>query len=150
MVFNNSDWLAQVKEDIVDPDREIIDPHHHLWPQADMYYNVPEFLADLTSGHNVVQTVFMECGAAYREDGPDHLKPVGETEFVAAAAAEMKAKGGPYIAGIVGHADLRGPHLEDVLDAHRDAANGLFRGIRHAGSRDTSGATLRIPGRAPE
>ncbi|HCE25142.1 MAG TPA: amidohydrolase, partial [Hyphomonas sp.] len=82
-MFNNSDWLAQVKEDIVDPDREIIDPHHHLWPQADMYYNVPEFLADLTSGHNVVQTVFMECGAAYREDGPDHLKPVGETEFVA-------------------------------------------------------------------
>ncbi|WP_290483179.1 MULTISPECIES: amidohydrolase family protein [unclassified Hyphomonas] len=150
MVFNNSGWLAQVQEDIVDPDREIIDPHHHLWPQADMYYHVPEFLADLTSGHNVVQTVFMECGAAYREDGPDHLKPVGETEFVAAAAAEMKAKGGPYIAGIVGHADLRGPHLEDVLDAHRDAANGLFRGIRHAGSRDTSGATLRIPGRAPE
>ncbi|HCN92433.1 MAG TPA: amidohydrolase, partial [Hyphomonas sp.] len=149
-MFNNSGWLAQVQEDIVDPDREIIDPHHHLWPQADMYYHVPEFLADLTSGHNVVQTVFMECGAAYREDGPDHLKPVGETEFVAAAAAEMKAKGGPYIAGIVGHADLRGPHLEDVLDAHRDAANGLFRGIRHAGSRDTSGATLRIPGRAPE
>ena len=57
MVFNNSGWLAQVQEDIVDPDREIIDPHHHLWPQADMYYNVPEFLADLTSGHNVVQTV---------------------------------------------------------------------------------------------
>ena len=30
MVFNNSDWLAQVQEDIVDPDREIVDPHHHL------------------------------------------------------------------------------------------------------------------------
>ena len=150
MVFNNSDWLAQVQEDIVDPDREIVDPHHHLWPQADMHYNVPEFLADLTSGHKIVHTVFMECGAAYREDGPDHLKPVGETEFVAAAAEDMKAKGGPHIAGIVGHADLRGPNLEEVLDAHMEAAKGLFRGIRHAGSRDTSGATLRIPGRAPE
>ena len=54
MVFNNSDWLAQVQEDIIDPDREIVDPHHHLWPQADMHYNVPEFLSDLTSGHKIV------------------------------------------------------------------------------------------------
>lgn len=150
MVFNNSDWLAQVQEDILDPGREIIDPHHHLWPQPDMHYNVDEFLADLTSGHNVKQTVFMECGAAYRKDGPDRMKPVGETEFVAAAAREMKSRGGPYIAAMVGHADLRDPHLDDVLEAHHEAAGGLFRGIRHAGSRDTSGATLRIPGRAPE
>ena len=150
MVFNNSDWLAQVQEEIIDPDREIIDPHHHLWPQPDMHYNVDEFLADLTSGHNVKQTIFMECGAAYREDGPDHLKPVGETEFVTAAAKDMKARGGPYIAAIIGHADLRSADLDEVLDAHIEASDGLFRGIRHAGSRDTSGATLRIPGRAPE
>ena len=25
-------WLKQVKEDILDPERPIIDPHHHLWP----------------------------------------------------------------------------------------------------------------------
>jgi len=24
-------WLAQVEEEILDPERAIIDPHHHLW-----------------------------------------------------------------------------------------------------------------------
>lgn len=27
----SNDWLNQVKEEIIDPDRPIIDPHHHLW-----------------------------------------------------------------------------------------------------------------------
>jgi len=148
-VFRNDDWLAQVQEEIVDPDREIIDPHHHLWPSEPMGYNVDEFLSDMNSGHKIIETVFMECGAAYRKDGPDHLKPIGETEFVTAAAAETRARGGTYIAGIIGHADLRHPKLDEVLNAHKEAAQGLFRGIRHAGSRDNSGATLRIPGQAP-
>merc|ERR1719445_942768 len=25
------DWIEQYKEDALDPDEEIIDPHHHLW-----------------------------------------------------------------------------------------------------------------------
>ncbi len=33
-------------------------------------------------GHNVVQTVFAQCGAMYKTDGPEELKCVGETEFV--------------------------------------------------------------------
>jgi L-fuconolactonase len=151
MVFNNSEWLSQVTEEILDPAREIVDPHHHLWSGPDMAYNVPELLGDLKSGHNVVQTIFMECGAAYRKDGPEHLKPIGETAFIAEASAKMKAKGGPYIAAFIGHTDLRQPTetLDDVLDAHVEAAKGLFRGIRHAGPRDSSGATFRIPGHAP-
>lgn len=24
-------WLAQVEEEIIDPERPIVDPHHHLW-----------------------------------------------------------------------------------------------------------------------
>ena len=24
-------WINGVKEEIIDPDMEIIDPHHHLW-----------------------------------------------------------------------------------------------------------------------
>ncbi len=43
------------------------------------------------------------------------------------------------IAGIVGHADLRLPNLDDVLDAHIEAGHGLFRGIRHALSRAEPG-----------
>ena len=31
------DWLAQVQEDIVDPDRPIIDTHHHLWDAASFW-----------------------------------------------------------------------------------------------------------------
>ena len=28
------DWLAQVREEIIDPALPIIDPHHHLWDGA--------------------------------------------------------------------------------------------------------------------
>ena len=76
-MFNNSVWLAQVKEAVLDPDRDIVDPHHHLWPQPSMGYNLAELLADTTDGHHVSQTVYMECGAAYHREGPEHLKCVG-------------------------------------------------------------------------
>jgi L-fuconolactonase len=149
-VFNNNEWLNQHREDVVDPAREIVDPHHHLWPKPHLSYDLEELLADTGDGHNVVQTVFMECGAAYRTDGPEPLRPVGETEFVTAAAERAaKMPGAAQIAGIVAHADLRLAELDAVLDAHAAAAKGRFRGIRHVGARDESGAQLSIPGRAP-
>ena len=66
-MFDNDVWLQQVREDIVDPGREIVDPHHHLWEIATLPYNLEQLLADTASGHNVVQTVFMECSASYFE-----------------------------------------------------------------------------------
>ncbi|MEM7765869.1 MAG: amidohydrolase family protein [Pseudomonadota bacterium] len=151
MVFRNDDWLSQVREDVVEPDREIVDPHHHLWPGEQMGYDLPEFLADMGAGHRVVETVFMECGSAYREDGADHLKPIGETEYVAAAADQAAAQGAvTRISAIVGRADLAGPHLDEVLDAHTGAAGGRFRGIRHAGARAEPAEAFRIKGDAPE
>ena len=150
-MFNNTEWLAQVREDIIDPEREIVDPHHHLWPKPHLSYDLEELWSDTEDGHNVVQTVFMECGSSYRKDGPDHLKPIGETEFVAAAAARSAADPDKAtIAGIIGHADLRLSNLDEVLDAHVAAANGLFRGIRHAGSFDPHKDIFSIPGRAPK
>ena len=89
-MFNNSVWLAQVEEKVLDPDRDIVDPHHHLWPQPSMGYNLPELLSDTSDGHHVSQTVYMECGAAYHREGPEHLKCVGETEFIANAARLAK------------------------------------------------------------
>ncbi len=148
-MFNNDDWLNQVREEVIDPDREIVDPHHHLWHIDALPYDVDDLLRDTGAGHNVVQTLFMECGSSYREDGPEHLKCIGETEYIAASARKTKEKGGAVIAGIIGHADLRADNLDDVLDAHIAAADGLFRGIRHAGACDGSGAELRIPGPAP-
>ncbi len=146
-MFNNNEWLQQVSEPVVDPARDIVDPHHHLWPQPSMGYNIDELLIDTSDGHAVSQTVFMECGAAYRKDGPDFLRCVGETAFVAQAARTAHEQKAPTrIAGIVAHADLRLSELDDVLDAHQEAAEGLFRGIRHAGASAGDIEGLAIPG----
>ncbi len=92
----------------------------------------------------------MECHAAYRTDGPEHLRPVGETEYVAALADESERTPGATIVGIVGHADLTLPldQLDEVLDAHEVAAGGRFRGIRDALSSVPPGVTAMIPGGA--
>ena len=146
-MFNNDEWLEQVSETVIEPERDIVDPHHHLWPQTSMGYNIDELLADTSDGHAVSQTVFMECGAAYRKEGPDFLRCVGETAFVAQAASIARAQKAPtQIAGIVAHADLRFAQLDDVLDAHEEAAEGLFRGIRHAGASAGDIEGLAIPG----
>ena len=69
----------------------------------------------------------------------EHMKPVGETRFVAGQADALDAAGGPTIAGIVGHADLMlGDAVEEVLAAHDTAGGGRFRGIRHATGWDAS------------
>ncbi|HEY2106708.1 MAG TPA: hypothetical protein VGH29_13020, partial [Candidatus Binataceae bacterium] len=83
-------WLGGVKEEILEPALPIVDPHHHLWQWVG--YMVPELLADLGAGHNVRTTVFLETGAWYRQSGPEHLRPVGETEFVAALAEQYSGQ----------------------------------------------------------
>ena len=144
------EWYAAVREEIVEPERPIVDPHHHLWqiPSAWGTYVLEDLWADTESGHNIEKTVFIDCHSSYRQDGPVHLRPVGETEFIARVAAESaKRVGAATIAGIVGHANMHlGEALEEALEAHEEAGNGLFRGIRHAGPRDTTG-TLTNPGR---
>ena len=147
-------WLNQVIEAPLDPERPLIDPHHHLWTggAGRQPYQLAQLWADTGSGHRVDKTVFIECRASYRSDGPAHLRPLGETEFVARIArASRDGGGGALIAGIVGHADLRlpVPQLTDLLQAHAAAADGLFRGIRHAGACDPQPEALSIPGRAP-
>lgn len=149
------EWLDQVFEEIVEPERAIVDPHHHLWPESgSLPYGIDSLVADTTSGHRIVATVFIECHAGYRPDGPEHLRPVGETEFVAAAADDLAKRhpDAPPISGIVAHADLTLPadQLAEVLDAHDDAAGGRFRGIRDALARALEPELLAIPGRYVE
>ncbi|MBX6373706.1 MAG: amidohydrolase family protein [Acetobacteraceae bacterium] len=129
------DWLAKHQEPILEPELPIVDPHHHLWDRPNWRYMLPDLLADLNVGHNVVATVFVQCRAFHRADGPEAMRPVGETEFVNGVAA-MSASGqyGPakVCAGIVGHADLMlGARVREVLEAHIRAGGGRFRGIRH-------------------
>jgi len=134
-------WLNQVVEEIVEPERPICDPHHHLWHRAGSRYLLDELMADTGSGHNVVSTVFVECASMYRADGPVSMRCVGETEFVNGVAA-MTASGGygefRACLGIVSLADLTlGTKVGEVLDAHM-AASSRFRGIRHAAGWDPS------------
>ena len=151
---------------IFDPELPIIDPHHHLWDfrkivdrlPVDLHpffdnvrrhplYGFDELAADVGSGHNVIATVYVEAGTAYRKDGPIELRPVGETEHVVgvvAVAAERELDG--VCAGIVAHADLMlGDQVLDVLEAHRVAGRGRVRGVRHAASWDADPSVV-IPG----
>lgn len=136
---NNADlkaWLdKRPTEAALEPDLPIIDPHHHLWdtPHRGTYF-LPDLLADIGGGHNIVSTVFMECQSMYRATGPAEMAPVGEVEFVNGIAA-MSASGnyGPCRVAetIIGYADLRaGAPVRAVLEAEIAAGNGRFHGIR--------------------
>ena len=126
----------------------IVDPHHHLWPPGKGFrYAMADLHADAASGHNVTRTVFVECGAAYRDSGPADYASVGETEFVAAEAA---ADPTGLIGGIVAYADLRLPDLDAILDAHEAASQGLFRGIRDRMARAIEPEALMIAALAPK
>lgn len=148
------------EEPILEPDLPIVDAHHHLWftPQAappdpddpDWFmtrskprYLFDELLADLTTGHNIRATVFVEAHAMYRSTGPAALRSAGEVEFVngisAIAASEIFCDIA-VCAAIVGNADLRlGDAVEEVLDAHLRAGGERYRGVRNV--------TVSDPGR---
>jgi L-fuconolactonase len=136
--------LADGERGTVDRSIPICDAHHHLWRMPTSTYLVEDFHADLASTeHQVTSTVYMECGAWYRDDGPEQMRPVGETEWVA-QHADARTQ------GIVGHADLRlGDAVSEVLDAHIDVARGLFRGIRHMATWDPSPDIKPMPMSGP-
>jgi len=81
------DWLAATQEPALEPDRPIIDPHHHLWDRPGNRYLLHDLVEDLSSGHNIRATVFLECREMYRTEGPPELRSLGETTFVAGVAA---------------------------------------------------------------
>jgi L-fuconolactonase len=161
-------------EPILDPDLPIVDPHHHLWDRRSFSadpngpikhgfeyvgkiasrYMFEELLADATSGHNVIATVFVDCGAFYRADGPEAYKSVGETEFVNGVAA--RSASGVYgnfraCAGIVSNVNLEanGSGAAAILEAHIAAGNGRFRGIRNGAAYDADPDVLGPLARTP-
>ena len=139
MELDRFEWLALRCEEAVDPDRVIVDAHHHLWDRGGSTYLAPQLLEDMTGTHNVVKSVFVDCRSNYDPEREPHMQPVGETVFVAGEADATDALGGATIAGIVSHADMRlGDAVEEVLAAHDAAGGGRFRGIRHATGWDPS------------
>lgn len=129
-------------EAVLAPEVPILDAHHHLWldgGHTGAPYTLDDLLDDTGTGHNVLRTVFVECHAEYRREGPEHLRPVGEVEFVAGQAEESTRRGGAEIAAIVGRADLAlGDAVEEVLTAQVEAGRGRFRGIRFTTAFDPS------------
>ncbi len=165
--LTSKELTAGSAEPILEPELPIVDPHHHLWPEGptsvslpgpgqratpgEKYvdatpYSVKDLRADAHRGHNVVATVFVECSSKYVEDGPSHLRPVGETRWVAGQSA-----GDGLLSGIVGFANLMwGPgELADALDAHVEAGDGAFKGVRHTVAWDPDPNVFATPRRPP-
>ena len=141
MPFGSNDWLALTPEPTLEPDLPIIDPHHHFWDykmerMPYQRYLLPELLGDISSGHNIVATVFVEARAMYRANAPEEMRPVGEIEFAQGlAAASASGLYGPcrVADGIVAHANLNlGEDVGRVLDRLEAASPNRFRGIRHS------------------
>ncbi|HIF93928.1 MAG: amidohydrolase family protein [Myxococcales bacterium] len=145
-------WLDLVQEEIVDPERRIIDTHHHLWGvDGALPYCLDDLWADTGSGHRVEQTIFMECGAEYRSEGPDHLRSLGEVEFIAGEAEKSASspEASSQIVALVSHIDLMlGDAIEELVHLHEDKSQGLFRGVRHAGASAKKEDGLMLTGRA--
>ncbi|HEX4506887.1 MAG TPA: amidohydrolase family protein [Alphaproteobacteria bacterium] len=146
-------WLAKrPTEAALEPDLPIIDPHHHFWdtPQRG-HYLLPDLLADIGGGHNIVSTVFLECRSMYRKDGPREMAALGEVEFVNGIAA-MSASGGygpcRVAEGIVGGGDLSvGASVRALLEAEIAAAGGRLRGLRHGVAWDPNESVGRFASR---
>ncbi|MDN4016093.1 amidohydrolase family protein [Zwartia panacis] len=131
---DNSAWRALHREEIIEPERPIIDAHHHLWDKPGQTYLIREFLADAQSGHNIKGTVYIEGGSYYGKSVPEMMKHLGEVEFAngMAAVADSQAYGTTLVAsGIVGGADLTfGAEIAELLDAQAASAPKRYRGIR--------------------
>ena len=133
MKLDRLHWIQLGEETPVDPNLRIVDPHHHLWDRGGSRYLAEELHEDTSKGHNVTNTVFIECKAEYRRNSQERFQSLGETEFVAKEAERLEEFSETKISGIVGFVDLGlGEELEEVLVAHDRSSYGLMRGVRHA------------------
>lgn len=138
-LFSNprAEWLALVEEEIVEPSRVIVDPHHHLWERPGSRYLADDFLADASSGHAVSASVFVECKSSYRQQGPANRRSLGEVEFASDIAEAAAASGSIGICrGIVAGTDFRalGQESEEIFNSFLKLGKGRLRGFRQPSS----------------
>ncbi len=128
------DWLCKNLEAALEPDLEIIDPHHHLWHRQQRYL-LEELLADFGQGHNIVSSVFVQAHAMYRSLCPELEAPLGETEFVngiAAIGASGRYGDTRFCEGIIGYIDLRcHGEVDRLCEQHLALSSGRFKGVRN-------------------
>ena len=82
-------WLEQSREEALDPSLPICDPHHHLWDKPGDRYMIDEVTSDMGSGHNVVQSIFVEVDSMYRDLGRRRCGPLGR--WSGRAVSELRA-----------------------------------------------------------
>ena len=84
--------------------------------------DIEDFMADIGGGHNVTKTVFVELTTGYRQEGPEEMRPVGETEFanqIATLSESGRYGHAAVAAGMEIFTDLSlGTAVEAVLEAH--------------------------------
>ncbi|MFJ9533936.1 amidohydrolase family protein [Herbaspirillum sp. NPDC101396] len=130
------EWLALRREEIIEPELRIVDPHHHLWDRPGARYLPLDLVEDVNSGHRIAATVYVQSRSMLRTHGEPAFAPLGEVEFANGAAA--MGSSGVYgetrlCAGIVGGADLAlGDAVLPVLEAMLTVSSGRLCGIRNA------------------
>src|SRR5215467_10913943 len=126
------DWLDRRREEIIEPDLPIVDPHHHLvdLPETGRYL-LPELLADTGSGHNITPSTSNGCRCTARQDrsrcagSAKSSSPTVSQQWRRAATTAIH---GSAPASLVGYADLAlGAPVEKVLQAMIQAGGGRFQ-----------------------
>ena len=122
-------------EEVLDSALPIIDCHQHFRDRSEERYLFHDFLADVSSGHNIVATVAVECGDMYSLTPREEYRPIGEVEFlngIAAMFASGKYGATRAASGIVAFANLGlGERVRPLLEAAVRAAGGRLKGIRN-------------------
>ena len=146
-------WLDQTVEDAIEPELEIVDPHHHAWDMRELngynlfglfkqqYYMTDELIEDFVfGGHRITHSVYIEAHSFVSKDVDPLMAPLGEVEMAQGIAAQFAS--GKYgntraAAAIVGTADLEkyGATVEPLLIACK-AASRNYRGIRCSAQHD--------------
>ena len=149
MAVNQEAWLNSVTEEVIEPEIPICDAQISFSDdqrenvinlaqisrkeQLENIYDKQKFMKDISGGHNVLKTVYVEYSQRRRTDGPEELRPVGETEYVRSVAGEYPTSYGTIelAAGMVAQADLGlGDAVKPVLEAHLEAGGKMVRGVR--------------------
>ena len=87
-------WLGKYTEEPLLPELRLVDAHHHLWDRGGHTYLPAQFRHD-AHGHRVEASIYVECLSSYRTTGPDHLRCVGETEYLMGVLAQTPADTAP-------------------------------------------------------
>ena len=62
------DWLAQHTEEIIDPARPIVDPHHHLWDRGGLRYMFEDMVDDAATHSRRINEYEFKHGRKVVED----------------------------------------------------------------------------------